>query len=69
MKLVDAHVHLSDVEYAKCTDELVADAKDSNVVALVSNSMDYETSIGSLKLARATYLTHIIHNTRAPCKN
>ena len=51
MKLVDAHVHLSDVEYAKCTDELVADAKDSNVVALVSNSMDYETSIGSLKLA------------------
>jgi TatD DNase family protein len=51
MKLVDAHVHLSDAEYAKCTDELVADAKDSNVVALVSNSMDYETSIGSLKLA------------------
>jgi len=29
----------------------VADAKDSNVVALVSNSMDFETSIGSLKLA------------------
>jgi TatD DNase family protein len=51
MKLVDAHIHLSDAEYAKLTDELVADAKDSNVVALVSNSMDYETSIGSLKLA------------------
>ena len=29
----------------------MADAKDSNVVALVSNSMDFETSIGSLKLA------------------
>lgn len=51
MKLVDAHIHLSDAEYAKCTDELVADAKRSNVVALVSNSMDFETSIGSLKLA------------------
>jgi TatD DNase family protein len=51
MKLIDAHIHLSDAEYAKCTDELLADAKSSNVVALVSNSMDFETSIGSLKLA------------------
>jgi len=51
MKLIDAHIHLSDAEYAKCTDELVAEAKSSNVVALVSNSMDFETSIGSLKLA------------------
>jgi TatD DNase family protein len=51
MKLVDAHIHLSDAEYAKITDELVTDAKRSNVVALVSNSMDFETSIGSLKLA------------------
>jgi len=51
MKLVDAHIHLSDAEYAKITDELVADAKSANVVALVSNSMDFKTSIGSLKLA------------------
>ena len=51
MKLIDAHVHLSDAEYAKCVDELVIDAQASNVVALVSNSMDLETSIGSLKLA------------------
>ena len=51
MKLIDAHVHLSDVEYAKITDELVAEAKSCNVVALVSNAMDLETSIGSLKLA------------------
>jgi len=51
MKLIDAHIHLSDAEYANCIDELVTDAKDSNVVALVSNSMDFETSIGSLKLA------------------
>jgi TatD DNase family protein len=51
MKLIDAHIHLSDKEYAKTTDELVTEAKSSNVVALVSNSMDLETSIGSLKLA------------------
>lgn len=52
MKLIDAHIHLSNAEYAKCTDEVVADAKSSNVVALVSNSIDFETSIGSLKLAK-----------------
>jgi len=51
MKLIDAHIHLSDAEYAKCADELVEDAKSSDVVALVSNSMNLETSIGSLKLA------------------
>jgi TatD DNase family protein len=51
MKLIDAHIHFSDAEYAECTDELVAEAKNANVVALVSNSMDLETSINSLKLA------------------
>jgi TatD DNase family protein len=51
MKLVDAHIHLSDAEYAKHTDELVAEARRSDIVALVSNSMDLETSIGSLRLA------------------
>jgi len=51
MKFVDAHVHLSDKEYAEDIDEIIAEAKDSNVVALVSNSMDYETSVGSLRLA------------------
>ena len=51
MKLIDAHIHLSDLEYAKFTEDLVVDANRANVVALVSNSMDFETSIGSLKLA------------------
>jgi TatD DNase family protein len=50
MKFIDAHVHLSDKEYAGDVDEIIAEAKDSNVVALVSNSMDYETSVGSLRL-------------------
>jgi TatD DNase family protein len=51
MKLVDAHIHFSDAEYAEHTDELVAEAKRSDVVAIVSNSMDLQTSIGSLRLA------------------
>jgi TatD DNase family protein len=51
MKLVDAHVHLSDTEYAGYKDELVADAKAANVSALVSNSMDIQTSQQSLLLA------------------
>jgi TatD DNase family protein len=52
MKFVDAHIHLSDEEYSGCIEEIIAEAKDSNVVALVSNSMDLETSIRSLKLAK-----------------
>jgi TatD DNase family protein len=51
MKFVDAHVHLSDEEYAGCIEEVMAEAKNSNVVALVSNSMDFKTSIDSLRLA------------------
>lgn len=51
MKFVDAHVHFSDPQYSECADELVIEAKTAKVAALVSNSMDFETSLGSLKLA------------------
>lgn len=51
MKLVDAHIHLSDPEYAGHTDAIVADAKASGVAALVSNASDYQTSLESLRLA------------------
>ena len=51
MKLVDAHIHLSDPEYAGHVDSIVKDAKASNVVAVVSNASDYQTSIDSLQLA------------------
>jgi len=51
MKYVDAHIHLSDEEYSECMHEIITEAKSSNVVALVSNSMDLETSVESLKLA------------------
>jgi TatD DNase family protein len=51
MKFVDSHIHLSDEEYSARIDEVIAEAKRSNVVALVSNSMNLETSLKSLKLA------------------
>jgi TatD DNase family protein len=52
MKLVDAHIHLSDPEYNQKMDALLEDAKRSNVVALVSNSMNLQTSLGTLQLAK-----------------
>jgi TatD DNase family protein len=51
MKFVDSHIHLSDEEYSAHINEVIAEAKRSNVVALVSNSMNLETSLKSLKLA------------------
>jgi TatD DNase family protein len=51
MKFVDVHIHLSDDEYSGCVDDIVREARASNVVALVSNSMDLKTSLKSLELA------------------
>jgi TatD DNase family protein len=51
MKLIDAHVHLSDVEYTGHIEELIADAKNAGVIALVTNSMDLKTCQNDLKLA------------------
>lgn len=52
MKLVDAHIHLSDPEYNQKVSKIIEDAKRSNVVALVSNSMNLQTSLLSLQLAK-----------------
>lgn len=51
MKCIDAHIHLSDPEYANCVDEVVAEARNANVVAMVSNSVDLKTCMENLKLA------------------
>lgn len=51
MKLIDAHVHLSDAEYTGHIDELIADAKNAGVTALVTNSMDLKTCQNDVKLA------------------
>lgn len=49
MKFVDAHIRLS--EYNQKVSEILENAKRSKVVALVSNSMNHETSLLSLRLA------------------
>ena len=51
MKFVDAHIHLSDPEYSSQVAQIVQEAKQSNVVALVSSSMDYESCQRNLTLA------------------
>ncbi|MCJ7425350.1 TatD family hydrolase [Candidatus Bathyarchaeota archaeon] len=51
MKFVDSHIHLSDEGYSEHVDEVITDARNTNVVALVSNSMDLRTSRASLDLA------------------
>lgn len=52
MKFVDAHIHLSDPEYTQQLNAIIDDAKKSNVVALVSNSVDLRTSLLSLQLSK-----------------
>ncbi len=51
MKLIDAHVHLSDAGYVGHIDELIVDAKNAGVAALVTNSMDFKTCQSDLNLA------------------
>jgi len=51
MRFVDAHIHLSDPEYANCVDEVIAETRKANVVAMVSNSVDLKTGQDNLKLA------------------
>jgi len=51
MRFVDAHIHLADPKYAQNVGKIVEDAKRLNVLALVTNSMDLESSFQSLRLA------------------
>jgi TatD DNase family protein len=52
LKLIDAHVHLSDNEYVGHVDEVVADAKASGIKALVTNSMDFATCQNDINLSQ-----------------
>ena len=52
LKFVDAHVHLSDEDYAGVVEEVLDEAKNSGVVALVSNSMDMKTCQRTLELGK-----------------
>jgi TatD DNase family protein len=51
MRLIDAHTHLSDPEYASHIDELIEDAKNAGVVALMTNATNLKTSINDVALA------------------
>ena len=52
MNLIDAHVHLSDTEYSGHIDELIADARNAGVTALMTNSMDFKTCQNDVALAK-----------------
>ena len=52
MKLIDAHIHLSDSEYHGHIDELMTDAKNADVKALVTNSMDLKTCQSDIELTK-----------------
>jgi TatD DNase family protein len=58
MRFVDAHIHLADKDYAQNITEIVQEAKQLGVAAMVANSMDLETSHRSLKLAE-DYPDHV----------
>jgi len=51
LRFVDAHIHLADSNYAQNIGEIVQEAKQSNVFALVANAMDLKSSHRNLKLA------------------
>jgi TatD DNase family protein len=51
MKLVDAHIHLSDPEYKEHINEVLADAKTAGMSALVTNAIDLKSCINDIALA------------------
>jgi TatD DNase family protein len=51
MKLVDAHIHLSDVGYNMHLPDVVADAKNVGMSALVTTSVDLKSCQNDIKLA------------------
>lgn len=51
MKFIDAHIHLSDPAYDGKIPQIIEEARQTNVVAMVSNSMNLDTSRSSLRLA------------------
>jgi TatD DNase family protein len=58
LKFVDAHIHLADERYSQNVREIIEEAKQLGVLALVSNSTDLKTCHKSLKLAEK-YPDHV----------
>jgi TatD DNase family protein len=51
MKLVDAHIHISESGYSGHVDEIIADAKTVGMSALVTNSVDLQSCKNDIKIA------------------
>ena len=52
MDLIDAHIHLSDAEYTNHIEDVIADAKNAGVKALITNSMNFKTCQNDIKLSQ-----------------
>lgn len=52
MAYVDAHLHLADAAYSQFIPEIIEDARQNSVSHLLSNSMDYQTSMATLEIAK-----------------
>jgi TatD DNase family protein len=52
LSYIDAHTHLADPGYTGHIDTLLEDARQNNVKYLLSNAVDYETSIETIALAK-----------------
>lgn len=48
---MDAHVHLSDPDFKAAVSNVIDEARNAGIVALVSNSVDLTTSLQNMKLA------------------
>jgi TatD DNase family protein len=52
LSYVDAHLHLADPAYADTIESAIEDAARNNVTRLLSNAVDYETSVKTMSLAK-----------------
>jgi TatD DNase family protein len=52
LSYVDVHIHLADVGYAGRVEQVIEDATQYNVSKLLSNGVDYETSLQTISLAK-----------------
>jgi TatD DNase family protein len=52
LSYVDAHIHLADAEYAGKVERVIEDASQHNIVNMLSNAVDYETSLQTISLAK-----------------
>ena len=52
MSYVDAHIHLADAGYVGKVEQVITDASRHNVSHILSNAVDYETSLQTITLAK-----------------